>query len=351
MAADHDETGEMLDGRYRLGPVIGRGGMATVRRGWHERAGVDIAVKLFEPIADPDDLAQAQAEARTLARVHHPGLVELYDVGRRDLADGTWQLYLVLELVAGPSLTARLRDGGLGSRGTAALGRAVAEALAAVHDAGVVHRDIKPGNLLLTGDAQVVKVADFGIARMLDGTRRTATGTTLGTASYLSPEQASGANIRTPSDVYSLGLVLLECLSGRKAFQGTVAEVAAARLTRDPEIPEGLGPDWAAVLRAMTARDPGARPSATESAMLLADLEVQVVETAAGPGGADDEPTRAVGDGLHAVAAQTAVVEGLIELRQRFEELGLTTERRAVVEAALGLLDDEVRRHATGGAS
>ncbi|MCV2394701.1 serine/threonine protein kinase [Actinotalea sp. M2MS4P-6] len=350
MALDHDHAGEVLDGRYRLGPVIGRGGMATVRRGWHERAGIDIAVKLFEPVADPDDLSGPQVEATALTRVHHAGLVELIDVGRRRLADGTWQMYLVLELVAGPSLTARLRNGPLAPGEAASLGRAAAEALSAVHDAGIVHRDVKPGNLLLTGDEQVLKVADFGIARMLEATRRTMTGTTLGTASYLSPEQASGVQVRTPSDVYSLGLVLLECLTGEKAFTGTVPEVAAARLVRDPDVPASLPPDWASLLRAMTARDPGVRPSATEVGMLLADLAVRSPEPGS-PAPVLEEMTLPVGDGLAAAEARVGVVEGLVHLRRQFEDLGLPDDRRAVVDAALGLLDDEVRRHATGGSA
>ena len=345
--APEDVTGQVVDGRYRLGPVIGRGGMGSVRRGWHEKADVPVAVKLFEPVADRDELVAATAEARALSRVHHPNLVELYDVGRRELPDGTWQMYLVLELVDGPALTARLREGPLDPGQVAVLGRGAASGLAAVHDAGVVHRDVKPGNLLLTGDERAVKVADFGIARVLDATRLTLPGTTLGTASYLSPEQAAGREVRSPSDVYSLALVLIECLTGAKAFSGTIAEVAAARLLRDPELPTGLPLGWAGLLRAMTDRDPGARPSAMEASLLLSELvppdRVPDPTAPAAPAGPPDEPTVAVPN----EGSAGDVAEALIEVRRGFDQLGLAADRRAVVEAAIGLLDDELHRHST----
>src|SRR5665647_2362775 len=132
-----------------------------------------------------------------------------------------------MEFVAGPTLAALLKAGPLPTRTTSAIGRQLAEALVAVHDGHVIHRDVKPANVLLVDAAETpggelspprVKLADFGIARVIDAARLTLTGLTMGTATYLSPEQAAGAAVGPPSDVYSLGLVLLECLSGHKAF-------------------------------------------------------------------------------------------------------------------------------------
>jgi serine/threonine protein kinase len=246
--------------------------MATVLRGHDERLDRDVALKLFAPVVDADELTRPQAEARILGAFEHPHLVRLLDVGVEPAPDGTLQMYLVLELVEGRDLAARIAAGPLGSRLTARLGEQVAQALAAVHDAAVAHRDLKPGNILLAGppDAPDAKVADFGIARIVDGTRMTMTGTTLGTVSYLSPEQAGGDPVGTASDVYSLGLVLLECLTGSKAFQGTPAEVAAARLTAPPPVPESVSAPWRALLGAMTALDPQDRPTAAQVAEVLA---------------------------------------------------------------------------------
>lgn len=264
----------LLCERYRLGPAIGRGGMATVHRAHDELLGRDVAIKMFAPVLDAAELTRPQAEARILGAFAHPNLVRLLDVGVQDGADGTRQMFLVLELVEGADLAARLADGPLGPDLTARLGAQVAGALALVHEEGVAHRDLKPGNILLAGErtAPTAKVADFGIARVVDGTRMTLTGTTLGTVSYLSPEQACGEPVATPSDVYSLGLVLVECLTGRKAFEGTPAEVAAARLTGPPPLPEHVGAHWRSLLAAMTALEPGARPTAAEVARELAAL-------------------------------------------------------------------------------
>ncbi|WP_246169487.1 serine/threonine-protein kinase [Actinotalea subterranea] len=282
--------GVLLDDRYRLEDVLGQGGMATVYRAHDTVLGRDVAIKLFPPVAEhAEDVLRHQAEIRVLGQLSHPGLVTLHDAGSAHVGGPLRQTYLVMELVHGPTLADRLHEGPLSSRHAARVGRQMAEALATVHAAGVVHRDVKPANVLLVDrdgtqerasedpalaltTGPVVKIADFGIALLADGARLTVTGTTLGTATYLSPEQAAGGVVGPATDVYALGLVLLECLTGRKAFTGTVVEVAAARLTTSPQVPTAFGAAWAEVLSAMTRRRPEERPPAAEVAAHLAAI-------------------------------------------------------------------------------
>ena len=271
----------LIAGRYRLIEPIGHGGMATVYRGLDEALGRDIAVKLFRASAvDPDDVGRQETEMRLLASLTHPGLVTLYDAGKDDAGrddgpDGEPRAFLVMELVDGPDLRKRLRESPVPAADVAYVGAELAGALAYTHARGVIHRDVKPANILLppaiAGTAPRAKLTDFGIARMIDGARYTATGATLGTANYLSPEQVSGRSASASSDIYSLGLVLLECLTGRIEFGGSPLEAAVARLSRDPEIPGSLGPQWPSLLAGMTARDPDSRPTAAEVSAALLD--------------------------------------------------------------------------------
>jgi serine/threonine protein kinase len=167
------------------------------------------------------------------------------------------------------------------------LGSELAATLTYVHANNVIHRDIKPANILLdtehaTGAGTfAAKLADFGISRVLDRAQLTAHGTTVGTANYLSPEQAQGLALGPASDVYSLGLVLLECLTAQVVYPGFGVEAAVSRLHRPPDIPRGLGSEWSLLLAAMTDLDPAARPTTTEISEALADLDavtIQIVE-------------------------------------------------------------------------
>src|SRR5690606_30567652 len=203
-------SGRLLNGRYRLHSLIGRGGMAEVWRGEDLRLERRVAVKLLGESTDPDRLARFRREARTVARLSHPNIVTGHDLG----VDGG-VTYLVMELIEGTSLATRLAKGPLTVGDAVAIAGQVCDALAAAHAAGIVHRDIKPGNILLT-PAGTVKVCDFGIARLLHAspTQLTTTGTVIGTSEYMAPEQASGAPVDGRTDLYALGCVLYAMLTG-----------------------------------------------------------------------------------------------------------------------------------------
>ncbi|MEU6777074.1 protein kinase [Streptomyces sp. NPDC046759] len=256
-------SAHVLSGRYRLGRKIGSGGMADVYEGVDTRLRRPVAVKVFRPGSDPQNDDRLAAEAVLLARLQHPGLVTVHDAGRHDD-----RAYLVMELVNGPTLRSLLAGGALPLPRVADLGTALARALAHVHRAGIVHRDIKPSNILLD-TAGSPHLADFGIARLANSTRRTAPDALTGTAAYLAPEQVEGRPVGPATDVYALGLVLLECLKGELEYPGTPLEAALARLHRPPAVPAWCPFDLAALLRAMTARDPETRPDAEQCARAL----------------------------------------------------------------------------------
>ncbi|MER6979122.1 protein kinase [Streptomyces carpinensis] len=238
--------------------------MADVYEGVDTRLRRPVAVKVFRPGPDPQTEDRLTAEAVLLARLQHPGLVTVYDAGRHDD-----RAYLVMQLIKGPTLRSLLACGALPERRAVDVGAALARALAYVHRAGVVHRDVKPSNVLLDA-ANDPHLADFGIARLANATRHTAPDVLIGTAAYLAPEQVEGRRIGPAADVYALGLVLLECLKGEPEYQGTPLEAAVARLHRPPEVPTWFPSDLAALLRAMTAHDPEARPDAEQCAQALA---------------------------------------------------------------------------------
>ena len=302
--------GTLIDDRYRVMGPLGTGGMSVVYHAHDEQLGRDVALKMFRPAAvDLDDERRRRGEVRVLATLEHPTLVTLFDA-RLD-ADPA---YLTTEFVNGDDLGARLRAGVLPTDDVIPLTAAVADALAFMHERGVVHRDVKPANILLPRDpspsAPFAKLADFGIARLVDGARSTATGSVIGTAAYLSPEQAGGRAAGPPSDIYSLGLVLIECVSGAMPFSGSALESAVARLTRRPDIPEGLPHDWRALLERMTEQDPSDRPTAAEVFRSSATLSTpSSVATGDDPPEADDGAKTLL---LPAVSAADAVTERLV---------------------------------------
>ncbi len=262
--------------RFRLDGHVGSGGMGDVFRGTDHRLRRPVALKVFS-LADADaaDIRRYADEARVLAGLSHPSLVALYDVGADLGPDGEPLAFLVMELVEGPTLQQRIAQGPLDATEVADVGRQLADALGHAHAAGIVHRDLKPANVLIThealisgdADAPVVttKLADFGIAqaagRSSAGVGERPTEATLGTASYLSPEQALGEPMGPASDVYSLGLVLLESLTGERAYTGTPLTSSLARLLEPVEVPARLGRGWSALLTAMLSADPAQRPT------------------------------------------------------------------------------------------
>jgi serine/threonine protein kinase len=265
----------ILAGRYTCGPLIGTGGSSQVFRATDGLLGREVAVKVFSPVRDDPASAQRQeAELRILASLSHPHLVTVYDAVAAPVdADHQGPICLVMELMDGPPLSQQLRTAPMAGPAAAALGHHVADALSYVHAQGIVHRDVKPANLLFTASG-VVKLGDFGIAITHDGPRHTSTGQLTGTAAYLSPEQVLGHPVGPPSDVYSLGLVLLEALTGHREYDGPPVEAALARLSTRPALPDSLPPGWPAVLDDMTATDPEDRPTAAEVSLRLSALAV-----------------------------------------------------------------------------
>src|SRR6185312_6245147 len=258
---------DVLGGRYTLLAVLGTGGMATVWRARDETLGREVAVKVLGPrhAADPEFLARFEREARHAAAVSHPRLVTVFDCG----VEGDTP-FIVMELVAGRTLRQVLDEAGILPPGRAvAIAAAVCEGLEAAHAAGLVHRDITPANIVLNGGE--VKVLDFGIARA-DGTRAaTAAGMVLGTVAYLSPEQASGRPADPRSDLYSLGCVLFEMLTGRPPFTADSAVGLAYRQVHDdPGLPSAWRPGLPAsldqVIARLLAKDPSSRPPTAAAA-------------------------------------------------------------------------------------
>ncbi|WP_369170177.1 serine/threonine-protein kinase [Streptomyces sp. R28] len=260
----------LIAGRYRLSESIGRGGMGEVWRAYDETLARQVAVKLLLPQdSDPTATSRFRLEAQTAARIAHPNVVGVRDFGEHDN-----RLFLVMELVAGDSL-ARVASqfGALPAERVARIAAQAAAGLAAAHRQGIVHRDIKPGNLLLDADG-TLKIGDFGIARFLDdpGAALTATGQIVGTSLYLAPERALGKPAGPASDVYALGCVLYQFLTGRPPFHAdTAVAILHQHLDAAPVPPRELGvaglpPAFENYLLGLLAKDPEHRPAAQQAA-------------------------------------------------------------------------------------
>ncbi|WP_420752174.1 serine/threonine-protein kinase, partial [Rhodococcus sp. O3] len=258
-------SGAMIADRYRLQRLIATGGMGQVWEGLDTRLDRRVAVKILkaELSDDPDFLTRFRFEARTTAQLNHPGIAGVFDYGEIRDAEGQSIAYLVMELVHGEPLNAVLaRVGRLSLGHSLDMLEQTGRALQAAHNGGVVHRDVKPGNILITPTGQV-KITDFGIAKAVDASPVTRTGMVMGTAQYISPEQALGQEATSASDVYSLAVVGYEALSGRRPFLGD--SVVTVAMKHVQEVPAPLPADLPAGVREVIeigmAKDPAHRYS------------------------------------------------------------------------------------------
>ena len=254
------QTGDILAGRYEVDSLLGRGGMSSVYSAFDRTLGRDVAIKVLaaELVGDEVFVERFDREARAAASLSHRNVVAVFDSG----VDGGAR-FIVMERVSGRTLSAVLREGPLPVEQAVEIALSVAQALGAAHAHGIVHRDVKPGNVMV-GDGGQVKVLDFGIARALDATSLTRATTVIGTAGYLSPEQAKGGPLDARSDLYGLGCVIHEMLTGRPPFVAdSVAALVNQHATRPPDRPSRRRPEVSAALDEVVltclAKDPAER--------------------------------------------------------------------------------------------
>nr|MDQ3588322.1 serine/threonine protein kinase [Actinomycetota bacterium] len=255
-------TGTLIAGRYRIARALGRGGMATVYLAKDENLGRQVAIKRLHADSADDMERRFVREAKLGASLNHPNLVWVFDT----VTDEEGVL-IVMEYVDGPTLSREISAGPLRPRRAVEVIAAVASALEHAHEQGVVHRDVKPANVLL-GRGGVIKLADLGIATATDHTRITHSGVALGTASYMAPEQLEGKRVTVATDVYALATVAFEALAGAKAHTGRTPMEIAHSITSKP--PPDLRAGWqqapsqaADVLRRAMSHDPAERPGST----------------------------------------------------------------------------------------
>jgi len=278
--------GTVLGGRFRLVERIASGGMGDVWRCVDEVLGRTVAVKILLPalLEEPGFSERFRGEALTMATINHPSVVDIYDYG----SDPSAGAYLVMEYVEGDALSRTLgRVSRLTPARTMALVAQAADALQAAHEKGVVHRDVKPGNLLVRPNGTLV-LTDFGIARSAGAAALTAAGSVLGTAMYISPEQAMGEQASPLSDVYALGVVAYQCLAGRRPFEGENPLEIAMRHVREaaPPLPPDIPPNVRAIVERAMAKDPKARwPTAAAFAAVARRAAGELAAAGPRPGG------------------------------------------------------------------
>ena len=267
--------GSVVAGRYRIDSLIAAGGMGEVWRATDEVLGRVVSVKFLHPqfASDESFLERMLREARAASAINHPGVVAVYDFGRIDPEDGVPTSYIVMEHVDGPSLSQMLTEGPLGVDKSLMILEETASALYAAHRAGVVHRDVKPGNIIMAPSGHV-KLTDFGIARSQDTSTITDSGSITGTATYLSPEQASGEKATEASDLYSLGVVIYSCLTGGPPFtrEGPVAIALAHLQDPPPPLPEDIPAGVSDLVMSLLEKQPNDRPVDAEAVSAQAAL-------------------------------------------------------------------------------
>ena len=260
----------LIGDRYQLTAPIARGAMSAVYSAHDRVLDREVAIKFLIGDGSGDASDRAEREMRLGASVDHPGLVEMLDAGYAAWR-GSRIRFLVLERLNAPSLQQLLQTAPPSAALIAEIGEQVADALACLHQRGVLHLDVKPANIMVERVPTLrysrrVRLIDFGLAERIDGIPHRPTPTAIATAGYLSPEHVAGIPLTGASDVYSLGLVLLRCLTGHDEYEGTAADAALARLSRDPRVPLDVPEGFASILSAMTDRTPEWRPRAEDVA-------------------------------------------------------------------------------------
>ena len=255
-------AGQHIADRYQLDRRIAVGGMGEVWEASDTRLGRSVAVKVLRPelTDDPEFLHRFRIEARTVASLDHAGIAGVHDYGEDEGAGGRRTAWLVMELVRGEPLSTLIARGPIDTDETLRIVEEAAWALQAAHERGFVHRDVKPGNILVRNDG-MVKLTDFGIAKAADAVPVTRSGMVMGTAHYIAPEQASGAEAGPAGDVYSLGIVGYECLAGHRPFRADSAVAVAMMQVRDqpPPLPESVPPHARELIEAVLVKDPTQR--------------------------------------------------------------------------------------------
>ncbi|MGY1830478.1 serine/threonine protein kinase [Geodermatophilus sp. SYSU D01180] len=328
-------TGDLLGGRYRLDSVLASGGMGRVWRAHDTLLDRPVAIKVLrsEYTGDPTFLQRFRAEARHAALLSDPHIAAVHDYGETVSPDGEPLAYLVMELVAGEPLSALVaRTGGLDATETLRIVRQAAAGLATAHAAGVVHRDVKPGNLLVTPDGGV-KITDFGIAFSASSVPMTQTGQVMGTAQYISPEQVQGAKASPASDVYGLGVVAHQCLTGRVPFdaESPVQVLLMHVQQQPPPLPADVPPDVRALVERAMAKDPAAR---FPDGAALRDAADAVLAGRSSPSASSATLVLPVAAAQH--AQQTAVLPA--DVTAPADVPAAAPRRRRLVAGALALL-------------
>jgi len=301
--------GEIIGGRYEIIELLGSGGMANVYRAHDPHLGRDVAIKVLADryTADPAFVERFRREASAAAQLNHPNIVQVFDRGE---TDGTY--FIVMEYLTGPDLKSLIRTrGALPPLEAIDYAQQILAALAAAHRRDVIHRDIKPQNVMLASDG-LLKVTDFGIARAGAESEMTEAGSVIGTAQYLSPEQAHGGELTSASDCYSAGIVLYEMLTGRVPFDGERPVVVAMKQINEPPVPPStyepdIPPALEAVVMTALAKRPSERyRSAEEFSAALSDVRRQLDPASTG------QHTMILGAAAGEAAAQTALMAATI---------------------------------------